>query len=429
MFKSFVSKVLMPCGLLVTGAQAASFAYDLKFVSFTYNLAGKENPYWNSLVNMKNRIMPEIGIQFDKNQSLMFGAWFIQNLHTHYSYFPYSWGVTMYYSAVGKNFRAYVGIIPRTYSISSYPLAAFKKLFWFKDPTARGAMLQFKPAYDPNRAWNGWGEFIIDWYGGRNWNNGPAKDNYNFNQMLYFGSTEWSFLKDYLGFGAKIVAFHNLSSYSMGDKYPFGGKSYLNQGDETPLWPNGYPYFSGSKQGGVPGEYSNPTVLDRIYYHAYIKTNLKRLMPYMDKIYFQFGTMSEQEHYCVRSGKTCGPSQWYNSFGGQFDFDMQYKGFGFYNKYYFSDKPQMKFYATYGQSLYTGLPWYHAPNFERIALYYVYKNKFMSLRADAFFNFLGGGNGHSLHGTGGKWYTTFQQFVTLSIDTRELVDFVRSRHH
>ncbi|BDQ27183.1 hypothetical protein ASB1_08590 [Helicobacter heilmannii] len=106
---------------LQTQAGAVAFAYDLKFMSFTYNLAGKNNPYWNSLVNMKNRIMPEIGIQFDKHQSIMFGAWFIQNLHTHISYFPFSWGVTMYYSAVGKDFRTYIGIVPRSYTMANYP--------------------------------------------------------------------------------------------------------------------------------------------------------------------------------------------------------------------------------------------------------------------------------------------------------------------
>ncbi|BCZ19575.1 hypothetical protein NHP190012_12170 [Helicobacter sp. NHP19-012] len=418
---------------LPTQASAVAFAYDLKFMSFTYNLAGKNNPYWNSLLNMKNRIMPEIGIQFDKHQSIMFGAWFIQNLHTHISYFPYSWGVTMYYSAVGKDFRTYIGIIPRTYTMANYPLAAFKKLFWFKDPTVRGAMFQYKPTYNPNRWWNGWAEFIVDWYGGRNWNNVWGKkyaaNHYNMNQMLYFGGSEWSFLKGYLGFGGRVVAFHNTSSYSMGDPYPFDGHSDPAMRGQTPLWPGGYPYASGEPLGGVPGQYANPTVLDRIYYYGYIKSNLKRLAPFLDKLSVAFGTMSEQEHYCVRKGNSCGPSQWYNSFGGQFDFDIQYKGFGFYDKYYFSDKPQMKFYGTYGRALYTGLPWYHAPNFERIALYYVYKNKYLSVRADAFFNFMGGGNGHSLNGHGGHWYTTFQQFVTVAIDTRQLVDFIRGHSH
>ncbi len=421
---------------LGTGLDAVSFVWDLKYMSFTYNLAGKNNPMWNSLDNFKNRIIPTIGLQFTKRQSFVFGGWFIQNLHTHYSYFPYSWGLVAHYSYVGKNFRTYIGIIPRTYSIASYPLAAFKKLFWFKDPTARGAMFQFKPAYNPNRWWNGWAEFILDWYGGRNWNNVGkpgtkeyAANHYNLNQMLYFGASEWSFLKGYLSFGGRVVAFHNTSHYSMGSVYPWGGNDDPATIGDTPLWPGGYPYAQGKPDGGVPGVYSNPTVLDRIYYYGYIKTSLKRLMPYMDQISFSFGTMSEQEHYCVRRGVNCGPSQWYNSFGGQFDFVAQYKGFGFYEKYYFSDKPQMAFYATYGRALYTGLPWYHAPNFERLALFYVYKNKWLSARVDCFFNFFGGGNGHNLNGHGGPWYTTFQQFVTIGIDTRQLVDFVRSHNH
>ncbi len=50
-----------------------------------------------------------------------------------------------------------------------------------------------------------------------------------------------------------------------------------------------------------------------------------------------------------------------------------------------------------------------------------------SVRADAFFNFLGGGDGYHLYGKEGKWITTYQQFLTLTIDTRELIDFVKSK--
>lgn len=132
--------------------KAASFVYDLKFMSFNFNLvAPANNPYWNSLTKMQARLMPQIGVQLDKRQALMFGAWFIQNLHTHYSYFPYSWGVTMYYQYIGKNLRFFLGIVPRSYQIGHYPLSAFKKLFWFIDPTFRGGAFQFKPAYNPNR--------------------------------------------------------------------------------------------------------------------------------------------------------------------------------------------------------------------------------------------------------------------------------------
>lgn len=113
--------------------------------------------------------------------------------------------------------------------------------------------------------------------------------------------------------------------------------------------------------------------------------------------------------------------------GGEFYAQAQYKGFGIFNRYYFSNKPQMHFYATYGQSLYTGLPWYRAPNFDMIGLYYLYKNKWLSVRADAFFSFVGGGDGYHLYGKGGKWFVMYQQFLTLTIDTRELIDFVKSK--
>ncbi|WRC54094.1 hypothetical protein FNE30_00990 [Helicobacter pylori] len=410
--------------------KAASFVYDLKFMSFNFNLvAPNNNPYWNSLTKMQGRLMPQIGVQLDKRQALMFGAWFIQNLHTHYSYFPYSWGVTMYYQYIGKNLRFFLGIVPRSYQIGHYPLSAFKKLFWFIDPTFRGGAFQFKPAYDPNRWWNGWFEGVVDWYGGRNWNNQPKKKNYDFDQFLYFVSSEFQFLKGYLGLGGQLVIFHNASHHSMGDNYPYGGNSYLKPGDATPQWPNGYPYFSqkNNPQGGEIGKYSNPTILDRVYYHAYLKADFKNLMPYMDNIFMTFGTQSSQTHYCVRHASECKNAQFYNSFGGEFYAQAQYKGFGIFNRYYFSNKPQMHFYATYGQSLYTGLPWYRAPNFDMIGLYYVYKNKWISVRADAFFNFLGGGDGYHLYGKGGKWITTYQQFLTLTIDTRELIDFVKSK--
>lgn len=70
------------------------------------------------------------------------------------------------------------------------------------------------------------------------------KENYDFDQFLYFASSEFQFLKGYLGLGGQLVIFHNASSHSMGDDYPYGGNSYLKPGDATPQWPNGYPYFS-----------------------------------------------------------------------------------------------------------------------------------------------------------------------------------------
>ncbi len=47
--------------------KAASFVYDLKFMSFNFNLvAPNNNPYWNSLTKMQARLMPQIGVQLDK---------------------------------------------------------------------------------------------------------------------------------------------------------------------------------------------------------------------------------------------------------------------------------------------------------------------------------------------------------------------------
>ncbi len=54
--------------------KAASFVYDLKFMSFNFNLVTpNNNPYWNSLTKMQGRLMPQIGVQLDKRQS--FDVW------------------------------------------------------------------------------------------------------------------------------------------------------------------------------------------------------------------------------------------------------------------------------------------------------------------------------------------------------------------
>ncbi|ADN80222.1 hypothetical protein hp908_1099 [Helicobacter pylori 908] len=75
----FLKKSL--CALLISGffivplMKAASFVYDLKFMSFNFNLASPpNNPYWNSLTKMQARLIPQIGVQLDKRQALMFGA-------------------------------------------------------------------------------------------------------------------------------------------------------------------------------------------------------------------------------------------------------------------------------------------------------------------------------------------------------------------
>ncbi|GHQ77780.1 hypothetical protein JP0077_10640 [Helicobacter pylori] len=59
----FLKKSL--CALLFSGfltpplIKAASFVYDLKFMSFNFNLvAPANNPYWNSLTKMQARLMP-----------------------------------------------------------------------------------------------------------------------------------------------------------------------------------------------------------------------------------------------------------------------------------------------------------------------------------------------------------------------------------
>lgn len=333
-------------------------AYDFKYdIGFKFYLDNLEDsfPYWDTRTLYGVSLAPEIGIQFDPYQSLMVGGYFIQNMGE--QHFPTKANLTLYYSAMNDKFAGYFGIFPRTHSIAHYPLSFFRNDFYFFDPNINGLMLQYKPKdYQ-----NGYAELIFDWYGG----NLAKRDD----EFMVLGSSQFKFLHNYLMVGGNFLMYH----------------------------------FKNSDVLAQDGHHGDTFLLDRIYYNVYVGSDLKELMPFMDKAYVKFGTLSSLER---KRRLSTGLDPFYNGLGWQVDLGVEYKGFGLENSYYFG-KPQMKYFSQYGEDFYSGLPFYQSSRYDRADFYYEYKNDLLSARFSFIFHFL-------------KDQVANQEMLTITLDTKKL---------
>ncbi|PAF52178.1 hypothetical protein [Helicobacter sp. 13S00477-4] len=340
--------------LLSGHLEAYEWKYSLGFDFYLDNLEDSD-PYWATRTIYGVRLAPEIGIAFDNHQSLMIGGYAIQNMGE--QKFPTKANASIYYSAIGEKFRGYFGIFRRTHSIAHYPLSFFRNDFYFFNPNINGLLFQYKPQNNVN----GYAEFIFDWYGGN-----LSK---RLDEFMVLASSEFKFLQEYLYIGGNFLMYH------------FKNDEYL------------------AKDGSNGDTY----LLDRIYYNLYVGSSLKTLMPFMDKAYVQFGTISSLER---KRRLSTGLDPFYNGLGWEFDAGIQYKGFGIKNSYYFG-KPQMKYFSQYGEDFYNGLPFYQATNYDRADFYYEYKNDILTARISFIFHFT-------------PKTVASQQMLTISLDTHKL---------
>ena len=122
----------------------------------------------------------------------------------------------------------------------------------------------------------------------------------------------------------------------------------------------------------------------------------------MQTAQIQFGALSSIE----RKRRLSGLGAFHHAMGYEGGFKLQYKGFGLDESYYFGDG-QMYYYSEYGENFYDGLPFYRADRFNRVNVFYEYRNNW--LKANLSFMFF------SLPQT-----FALQQMLTLSIDTHRL---------
>ncbi len=383
------------------------FKYNLGFNMFIMDHEGS-TPYWiNTNTNLKSRLTPEFGIQFHTKkieQSLIVGAYFFQNFHNYNTNFPYAWGPTMYYKARGDRFTFYGGIFPRKNLLGSYGLNVFAPYYWFIDPNARGFLLQFQNHYSPLKPYYGHAEFMLDWFGGNCYNTckfgrnpyGNAMDRFQMN-----GSVGYNFFKDFLILGGNFVLFHNE------DKYLLNGADGMHFNEKKAI------------------DNSAIYLLDRLYYNAYIGTSLLDIAPFMEKLNAKFGMVSEASR--LRNREKDVP--FINSVGGQFDIELQYKGFGIHNLFYFAKTPEMPFYNQYQYvsmyctpsycptPIYRGVPFFQANMYNRFDLYYNWKNDFASVRVNFVLNSMHEGfKSHS------PWMESYQVYMTVAFDPYNLIN-------
>ncbi|MCE3037679.1 hypothetical protein LW133_00080 [Helicobacter sp. faydin-H8] len=342
---------------LPTSPQDSLHLKNLKFIygidfDFLLDNTEESQKYWPTRTLFTGSIAPEIGISF-KNQNLRVGGHFIQNLGEKY---PAKNLLTFSYDFTYKDIKAFFGIFHKKQWIGEYSQLFYRKDFLFYNPLINGVLFQYdSQKYDLQA------EFIFDWYGG--------DITKRIDEFLTQGFLKKSFFNKKLFFGGSFLLYH------------FKNDEFLN----------------------LDGGNFDTYLLDRFYYELFIGSNLQSLTPSMDKLLFKFSNLSSLER---KRRLSTGLDPFSNLLGWQFDFQAQYKGFGFENSLYFG-KNQYKYFSTYGEDFYAGLPFYQSPLFDRAEIYYEYKNDYLTGR----FSFI-------LHFT--QDALAYQQMLSLSLDTHKL---------
>ena len=148
----------------------------------------------------------------------------------------------------------------------------------------------------------------------------------------------------------------------------------------------------------------NTQLLDKILYEVALGVDFAKIVQKesLQKAEIALAALGSLE----RKRQASGLGDFYNGSGGELRARLQYKGFGLEESYYFG-KPQMQYFAEYGESVYNGLPFYHARSLNRINAYYEYRNDFLRLNVGfAFYHF--------------DRQFALSQMLTLTLDTQKI---------
>ena len=312
------------------------------------------NAIWLTRTLYALRIAPEIGIGIGNKHSLMFGGFIVQNMGA--NRFPTKANITAYYAYNGANFGAYVGIFPRTKFIGTYPLSFFRQDFLFFSPNSNGLALQYRT--DTYRGMRVSGEFVLDYFGGN------LAKRYDEFFMLAEGKFE---ALDSLYLRANTLVYHFKNSEVLGDAY----------------------------------------LMDRILYNLTFGVDFKCFVSYLNTAEISISALGQLERKRYESGL----GNLYAGTGYEFSAKIAYKGFGIEESYYVG-KPQMRYFAEYGEDFYSGLPFYQTDAFNRLKAYYEYKNDFLRVNIGVIFY---------------AFDSTFalQQMLTLTLDTHKILSHKR----
>ncbi|WP_104706581.1 hypothetical protein [Helicobacter bizzozeronii] len=373
--------------------------YNLGFNLFIMDHEGSTKYWVNTNTTLNTRLTPEIGFAFDLKsveQKLMIGAFFFQNIHTYQMNFPSKWGPTIYYQARGRSFNFYGGIFPRKYLNGHYPLNVFAPYYWFIDPNARGFLVQYKPIYKPEKPAYLEAEFMLDWFGGNCYTCKYGRNGLGngMDRFSFMGYTQLSMLKNYLILGGNAQYFH------VEDQF------LLN-----------WPHVSASVPKG------SIYLLDRLYYQAYAKSDLLNLVPFMEKVNFSIGVLGNLE----RLRHVNMPTPFKISTGLFMEGHLQYRGFGISDLFFASKHGEDFYYNKYKNvelicskdycptPIYRGVPFFQAPLYNRLDIYYEFRSSFASIKTQFVYNTMS---------DYAQTSSSYQVYFTVALDSYELLNFI-----
>lgn len=332
---------------LFTALKAQDFTYKVGFNFFFDNLEGSI-PYAPTRTLIDVKITPELGITIDDKHQLMVGASLIQELGDSILFGKRDYIV--YYKFTSDKFNVVAGSFPRYHSMGNYPRSFFRNDFLFFDNNIEGVLAQYIPEKN-----NGFVEFYTDWYG--------QNQTLRLDEFSLVASTEFNYFDKLLIVGGSALVNHYKNDYVLKDAYLY----------------------------------------ERALYNAYVATDLSSIFPQLDKFRIGFGTNSSMENKRRKEID----SKWQNNIGWQLDIDVNWKGFGLKNEFYFGD-PQLMYYEQYGDVIYCGSRFYQAKKYNFTEFYYQRAWDFLSIRG-----------GLELHTTSKG--VAIQQMISLNFNLHQIL--------
>lgn len=272
---------------------------------------------------------PEIGLGIGESHALWVGGYGIQNMGAKPIAKGARGGIYAYYAFSQSGFRALLGIAPRKKLILRYPRTFFRNDFEFMNPNINGVIFQYESPQ--NATIKGQSELVLNHFGG---NLADATDMF------------------YASFGGKITLFNSLI---------LGADAMMYHIQDTKLLQKN-------------AANSEVTLFDNVLYDASIAWDLRGF----DKVSDIFEVANIGIALLGEAERKRGiKDEFRNNIGYEVSANLQYKGFGIEESYYFG-KPQMRYFKEFGEDIYNGLPFYQT-NFNRINAYYAYKNDFATI--------------------------------------------------
>lgn len=312
--------------LLASTTRAQEFKYNIDF-GFNFDNLESSTPYESTRTLLSAKVAPEIGVMIDGKHKFMIGGNLTQYMGD--SEFPSIIDFTLYYNFQNRNFNTFLGLFPRSNSKTSYPRSFFRDDYLFYDANIEGIMAQYLSNNKKTTA-----ELFFDWYG--------IDHEQNIDEFLIVGSFRQQLIKKRLAVGADILLNHFLNE-------PFLIDCYL---------------------------------LERFQSNIYISTDLSDLISdKMSLFEIKAALLTSSENKRLHQSE----SRWQHSPGFQIGLDAIYRGFGLSNDYY-RGAEQLIYYSQYGTEFYPGSTFYNSGNYNRTNIYYVWNNRFLSVRADLIFH-------------------------------------------